>query len=128
MPMRALVGGPEDAERLGKAVESVVEYDIHVPVAGDYILKAKYASPEARPVEAFMNGRYLGRGFDHATFGTAPGELPVLWRDIARPRPQVLIDGCGCIPFHIAMRRRCAVPSSETITNIHQGESTWSQT
>jgi hypothetical protein len=88
-----LVGGPEDAGRRGKAHrqgsprqssgqagqagESVVEYDIHVPVAGDYILKARYASPEARPVEAFMNGRHLGQGFDHATFGTAPGELPV---------------------------------------------------
>jgi hypothetical protein len=72
-----LVGGPEDARQLGKDVESVVEYDIHVPVAGDYMLKARYASPEARPVEVFMNGRRLGRGFDHATFGTAPAELPI---------------------------------------------------
>jgi len=72
-----LVGGPEDACRSGKIEEAVLEYDIEVPAAGDYTLRAKLASPEARPVDVFMDGRHLGTGFDRATFGTAPGELPI---------------------------------------------------
>ncbi len=72
-----LVGGPEDARPSGSVKEAFVEYDIDIPAAGDYMLQAKLASPEARPVNIFVDGRHVGTGFERATFGTAPRELPI---------------------------------------------------
>jgi len=72
-----MAGGPDDAEQLDSDGRAVVEYDIEIPADGNYMLKARYASPEARPVEVLVDDKPVGIGFDQATFGTAPGELPI---------------------------------------------------
>ena len=64
-------GGPDTPE------QGLVEYDIDFPVTGDYILSVRYASPEPRPVNVFMDGKGLGRMCTAVTFGSAPFEKPI---------------------------------------------------
>ena len=67
-----MTGGGPDAPQQG-----VVEYDIDFPVTGDYILSVRYASPEPRPVNVFLDDKDLGKMCTAVTFGSAPFEKPV---------------------------------------------------
>jgi len=63
-----------DPEQSG---ESVVEYDIDFPVTGEYTLETKYASPQARPVEIYLDGKHVGRCCNGVVFNSPPYELPI---------------------------------------------------
>jgi len=65
-----VVSGPEEAWGWR------VEYDIEVPVEGSYTVQVCYASPEARPVEIFVNDRTLTKCCIGATFVPAPAGEP----------------------------------------------------
>ncbi|MHC4506642.1 MAG: carbohydrate-binding protein, partial [Planctomycetota bacterium] len=69
---------PMVGSRPGHAGRSVVEYDIDFPVAGEYALSTKYASPEARPVEVFLDGKSVGWCCNGVAFNSPPGELPIV--------------------------------------------------
>ena len=62
----------------GQTGQSVVEYDIDFPVAGEYTLSTKYASPEARPIEVFLDGKSLGWCCNGVAFNSPPNELPIV--------------------------------------------------
>jgi len=57
---------------------SVVEYDVEFPVAGEYTLTTKYASPEARPLEVFLDGKSVGWCCNGVAFNSPPYEVPML--------------------------------------------------
>ncbi len=62
----------------GHTGQSVVEYDIAFPVTGEYTLNAKYASPEARPLEVFLDGKSHGWCCNGVAFNSPPQELPIV--------------------------------------------------
>jgi len=64
-------GGPNQPE------ESLAEYDVDFPVAGEYTLQFRYAAGEARPVDVWLDGRHVGRGCTGVTIGSRPTEIPV---------------------------------------------------
>jgi hypothetical protein len=45
----------------GKEAEGFVEYDIDVPVAGEYTLQVRYSAYEARPLDVFLDTKKLGK-------------------------------------------------------------------
>jgi len=52
-----------------------VEYDVDLPVDGDYTIEILYASAEARPIEVFFDSQDLGKCCLGVTLAeTAPGE------------------------------------------------------
>ncbi len=63
-------GGPEEPWGW------TVEYDIDVPVSGDYTFQICYASTEARPVEVLFDGRFLARCCIDVTLSSASSEQP----------------------------------------------------
>jgi hypothetical protein len=65
-------GGPAGAKQV------FVEYDISVPLSGEYLLNVKYAAAKARPVDVFLDNRNLGKCCYGVTFGSAPFENPIL--------------------------------------------------
>ncbi len=95
-----LVGGPEPAS------DGVVEYDIDFPVAGDYTLHIRYASPEARPVDVLLDNRKLGIACGSITFGSAPLEIPVRlsgdsWA--ARKAPMGIFSNADGVPVKLSV-------------------------
>ena len=70
--------GPLVGSEPGQTGQSMVEYDIDFPVAGQYTLTTKYASVEARPIEVFLDGKSLGWCCNGVAFNSAPFELPIV--------------------------------------------------
>jgi len=68
---------PLVASQPGQKGQTVVEYDIDFPVAGPYTLTTKYASPEARPVQVFLDGRSVGWCCKGVVFNSPPYEQPI---------------------------------------------------
>jgi len=60
----------------GQSGQTAVEYDIEVPVAGDFTLAIRYAAAEPRPVEIFLDGRRIGACCTGITFASAPYTYP----------------------------------------------------
>lgn len=55
--------------------EGVVEYDIDFPVSAEYALRIRYAAVDPRPVDVFLDGRYVGKccsGISVNTAGIVP--------------------------------------------------------
>jgi len=71
-------GGP------GQPEETVVQYDIDFPVDADYTLQFHYASDKARPVDVWLDGRYMGTGCNGVTIDSRPTEYPVTFSSSAR--------------------------------------------
>ncbi|MBT3200237.1 MAG: hypothetical protein HN350_09995 [Phycisphaerales bacterium] len=65
-------GGPVGADNV------FVEYDFEIPVSGEYTLNVKYSAAQARPVDAFLDNKNLGKCCMGVTFGSAPFENPIL--------------------------------------------------
>jgi hypothetical protein len=65
-------GGASGADKV------FMEYDINVPVSGEYTLNVKYSAAAARPMDVFLDGKSLGKGCYGVTFGSAPFENPIL--------------------------------------------------
>ncbi len=61
----------------GEQAEGFVEYDIDVPVAGEYTFQVRYSAYEARPLDVFLDGKKLGKCCTAVTFGSAPFSRPV---------------------------------------------------
>jgi len=53
-----------------------VEYDVEVPVDGDYILHIRYATAEARPVQVFFDSRNISKCCKGVTFSSGPSAKP----------------------------------------------------
>jgi len=70
--------GPIIGSADGSTGRTTVEYDIDFPVAGDYTLHLKYASPQARPLEVFLDGKHQGRTCNSVTFLSPPRVRPVV--------------------------------------------------
>jgi hypothetical protein len=70
--------GPIIGSTDGSTGRTTVEYDINFPVAGDYTLHLKYASPQARPLEVFLDGKHFGRTCNSVTFLSPPRVRPVV--------------------------------------------------
>jgi len=73
-----LIGGSAQAE------ETAVEYDIDFPVDADYTLQFHYASDKARPVDVWLDGKYVGSGCNGVTVDSRPTEYPVTFSRGAR--------------------------------------------
>jgi len=69
-----LAGGGPKSPATGR-----VEYDIDVPVSGDYTLQILYSAAEARPVDVVLDDRKVGTCCHGIAFGSAPFEHPVLF-------------------------------------------------
>ena len=56
-----------------------IEYDIDLPVDGDYTLQIRYAAAEARPVQVFFDNKNVTKSCEGVTFASSPsgkgGEL-----------------------------------------------------
>ncbi len=61
----------------GTPEQGTVEYDIDIPVTGDYTFQVQYAAGKARPVMVFLDGKNLGICCTGITFGSSPFETPV---------------------------------------------------
>ncbi len=70
--------GPIIGSADGSTGRTTVEYDIDFPVAGDYTLHLRYASPQARPLEVFLDGKYAGGTCNGVTFLSPPRVRPVV--------------------------------------------------
>jgi len=70
--------GPLIGSADGSDGRTTVEYDIDFPVDGDYTLNLKFASPEARPLEVFLDGKHFGRTCNSVTFLSPPRVRPVV--------------------------------------------------
>jgi hypothetical protein len=70
--------GPIIGSGDGSTGRTTVEYDIDFPVAGDYTLNLRYASPQARPLEVFLDGKHAGRTCNSVTFLSPPRVRPVV--------------------------------------------------
>ncbi|MBT3200238.1 MAG: hypothetical protein HN350_10000 [Phycisphaerales bacterium] len=70
--------GPIIGSADGATGRTTVEYDIDFPVSGDYTLNLRYASPQARPIEVFLDGKHAGRTCNSVTFLSPPRVRPVV--------------------------------------------------
>jgi len=70
--------GPIIGSPGGQSAQTVVEYDIDFPAAGQYTLSTKHASSEARPVEVFLDGKNVGRCANSVTFLSPPRVRPLM--------------------------------------------------
>ena len=71
--------GPIIGSAPGQSKGGVVEYDIDFPIDGEYTLHVSYAAAEARPVEVFVDDKFIGKCCTDITFGSAPFEFPVVF-------------------------------------------------
>jgi len=71
--------GPVVGSEQGHTGEGFIEYDIDFPPAAEFTLFVKYAAPEARPVEVFVDDKPMGKCCVGITYGSAPFELPVVF-------------------------------------------------
>ena len=71
-------GGPKDA------AEAIVEYDIDFPVDAEYTLRFRYATAKARPVDIWLDNRFVGKGCSEVTIDTRPTEYPVRFSSSSR--------------------------------------------
>ena len=69
--------GPLIAGKAGHTGQLAAEYDIDFPVSGQYTILANYTSPQARPVEVFLDGKSFGRFCNGVGFNSPPYELPI---------------------------------------------------
>jgi len=78
-PDRYADAGPAAGSKPRHTGRGVVEYDIDFPADGDYTLHIRYAAAEARPVEVWLDGKFMGMACVGVTFGSAPYEEPVVF-------------------------------------------------
>jgi len=70
-------GGPMIGGGSSAPAESVVEYDVEFPVAGEYTIQLRYSAAEARPVDVWFDGKQVGTGCTAVTIGSSRFEKPV---------------------------------------------------
>ncbi len=78
---------PELAAGDGNRTPWVVEYDVDFPVDATYTLHVRYASPEPRPVELWLDGRKVGTCCGNATGNSLPYPYRRPKVHDAQPRP-----------------------------------------
>ncbi len=80
--------GPVVGSEPGHSGEAVVEYDIDFPADGQYTLHVSYASAEARPVEVFLDNKFIGMCCVGVAYGSAPYEEPVVFTSNSSGAPK----------------------------------------
>ena len=115
-----LIAGDGDAGDGGQ-VPWVVEYDVDFPVDATYTLHVRYASPEPRPMELWLDGRKVGECCGSATGNSLPYPYRRPKFHDAQPRPASSRHGAeweeaGTLPVAqgkhtLKLTRRAAPPN-----------------
>jgi hypothetical protein len=98
----------------GGAAPNFAEYDVDFPVSAQYALHVRYAAAEVRPVDVFLDGAKVARGFT-ATTGSWQSSSAA-WEKIADvpigagKRTLKLQCPGPCIPHIVALRLDSPVP------------------
>ncbi|NQU25916.1 MAG: hypothetical protein HQ567_31895 [Candidatus Nealsonbacteria bacterium] len=112
--------GPDQYADAGPVVGSgperpwgwTVEYDVDVPVTGQYTLQVCYAAAEARPVDVFFDGQDMGKCCMGVTFSSSGAKWEGInrndaWRKlqpIAKGKHTVKFMRSGPLPSLVALR------------------------
>ncbi len=98
----------------GGATPNFAEYDVDFPISAQYALHVRYAAAEVRPVDVFLDGAKVARGFT-ATTGSWQSSSAA-WEKVADvpigagKRTLKLQCPGPCIPHIVALRLDSPVP------------------